>query len=607
MKDSYAAISSYGVIGNMHTAFLVGTDGSIDWGCFPDFDSPAMFLRLLDRRKGGYCSIQLTDPLSSSRRYLEKTNILETTFVTRAGRLRMTDFMPVRRRSRVDLRDLPADHRLIRVFECIEGSIEFSIHIKPTFGFASESAEISSDGDSNKVFLGRTDALHVHCPHLTVENDQVSAEIRLRAGEQTCAVLSYAKRDDEIATLDLNETLKALEETTEYWTRLSETFQYQGDYREQVLRSALILKLLTFEPTGAIVAAPTTSLPEALGGARNWDYRLSWLRDSQFVVTALMDLGYFDEAHDFFHFMKDACKGPIEDMQILYGIRGERLQQEEILAHLEGYRGSGPVRVGNAAGSQKQLDVYGELLDCMYSYSQGAASEADKKSHAIEMWPLVEPMAEYVVRHWQEPDNGIWETRGGLQHFVHSKAMCWVALERAARLARSIGADKHVDAWRTERDAIMQSLVTKGFDTELGAFVQAYGSKALDASALRLSILGVFAPDDPRMLSTIEQIERRLMRGGLVYRYAESLDDIPGEEAAFATCTFWLINNYILLGRLDEARELFQHVLSYQSPLQLFAEEIDPVSGEQLGNFPQALTHVALINAAVRLSAATKT
>ena len=606
MNDSYTPIGEYAVIGNMHTALLIGPEGSIDWGCFPDFDSPAVFLRLLDRRKGGYCSIELNDLVSSSRRYLEKTNILETTFVTRNGRLRMTDFMPVRKRRQVELPDpeMPADHRLVRVFECVEGSVQFTIHVKPTFNFASESAEIRSDGDANKIFLGRTDALHVHCPHLQNQNDQVCAEIRLSAGEQTCAVLSYGRRGEQIGTLDRDEALTALRETTEYWTKLSENFRYQGEYQDEVLRSALILKLLTFEPTGAIVAAPTSSLPEAIGGGRNWDYRLSWLRDSQFVVTALMDLGYFDEAHDFFHFMKDACKGPMEDMRILYGIRGERLQQEEVLAHLEGYRGSKPVRVGNAAARQKQLDVYGELLDCMYSYSQTAASETERKSHAAEMWSMVEPMAEYVVRHWQELDNGIWESRGGLQHFVHSKAMCWVALERAARLARSMGADKHVDAWGTERDAIMQSLVTKGFDTELGAFVQSYGSRALDASTLRLSILGVIAPDDPRMLSTIKQIERRLMQHGLVYRYIEPLDDIPGEEAAFATCTFWLINNYILLGRLEEAREFFQHVLSYQSPLQLFAEEIDPVSGEQLGNFPQALTHVALINAAVRLSAA---
>ena len=604
-NNSYRPIADYGVIGDMHTAVLISSSGSIDWGCLPHFDSQAMFLRLLDHGKGGYCSLEPAEIVKTSRCYLGPTNILETTFDTAGGRLVLTDFMPVQKRQEPEPtgKDAWADHRVVRLVRCSEGAVNISFAVKPTFSFASEIAKVRSEEKGIVVFEGRSDVLQVRCPGLAVEGaGQAAAQFKVHAGEQVCIVLSYGSAGTKISPWTLDDALSALERTRDYWNEWSQSFQYDGEYRGEVLRSALLLKLLTYEPTGAIIAAPTTSLPEAIPGERNWDYRLSWLRDSQFVITALMHRGYFGEAHDFFHFLKDAAKGPVDELQILYGIRGERVQTEHILSYLDGYCGSKPVRVGNAAGGQKQLDVYGELLNCMYSYS-GIASLPQRKPHAEELWPMVEPLADFVVRHWREPDNGIWESRGGQRHFVHSKAMCWVALDRAIKLASIVGAAGRDSAWQKERDAILHSVLTEGYNAAAGAFVQSYGSNTLDASVLRLPIHGMIDAADPRMLSTIRQIERGLMKNGLVYRYVDIGDHIPGDEATFTTCTFWLIHNYILLGRLQEAKELFEHVLSFQNPLGLFAEEIEPESRQHLGNFPQALTHVALMSAAGHLAA----
>jgi GH15 family glucan-1,4-alpha-glucosidase len=599
-NNSYRPIADYGVIGDMHSAVLISSAGSIDWGCLPHFDSPAMFLRLLDHRKGGYCSVDVASVKATSWRYRGPTNILETTFVAQGGRLVLIDFMPVQKRKEPEPtgRDVSADHRVIRLLRCTEGTVDVSFAIRPTFSFASETAAVHLSGEGIAVFEGRSDRLQVQCPRLALQDDgRGLAEIQIRAGEQVCVVLSYGSVGSNIRPWALNDALEAFERTQQYWTEWSKSFRYDGEYFDEVLRSALLLKLLTFEPTGAIIAAPTTSLPEAIPGERNWDYRLSWLRDSQFVITALMHRGYFGEAHDFFHFLKEASRGPVDELQILYGIRGERIQSERLLSYLDGYRGSKPVRVGNAAGAQKQLDVYGELLNCMYAYSN-IAVKADQKPHAEELWSMVGPLADFVVRHWREQDNGIWESRGGQRHFVHSKAMCWVALDRAIKLASIVGMPDGVNAWRQERDTIRENVLSEGFSADAGAFVQSYGSHMLDASVLRLAIHGMIDAADPRMLSTIRQIERQLVKDGLVYRYVDIGDHIPGDEATFTTCTFWLINNYILLGRLEEAKELFEHVLSFQNPLQLFAEEIEPATREQLGNFPQALTHVALMSSA---------
>lgn len=587
----YKPIADYAVIGDMHTAALIAADGSLDWACLPFFDSPAVFLRLLDRQKGGYCAVHIADLVSTSRRYLEGTNILETTFTAVSGALVLTDFMPVRP-SDTGQRDC----RIVRLFRCTSGFVDVSVDTKATFAFASEQPRIHSHAAGRVVFQGRDHGLLVQAPDVQVcEEARVRSAFRLNAGDTKCVTISCSPSGARLDAIELQDPVTALEETERYWANWSGRLNYEGDYRDEILRSILVLKLLAFAPTGAIVAAPTTSLPEVVGGRFNWDYRLSWIRDSQFVLTAFMHCGYFEEAHRFFQFLKQAADGPVEQMQILYDIHGDRAAMETELDYLDGYRHSAPVRIGNAAGRQKQSDIYGELLNCMYVYCHMAASDAERRERADGIWPMAQSTADYVVRHWREPDQGIWESRKTAQQYVHSKAMCWTALDRAIRLASTLNATSEVKQWRHERDTILESITSNGFNARKGAFVQAYGSEVLDAAVLRLALLGVIDPADSRMRSTVEQLERRLLKDGLLYRYSDGEGE--KEEGAFTSCTLWLINYYVLIGRVERARDLLGHLLSFQSELGLFSEEINPHTGEQLGNFPQALTHVAVISA----------
>ena len=590
---AYKPITDYGVIGDMHSAALIAADGSIDWACLlPYFDSPAVFLRLLDRQKGGYCAVRVAGMISASRRYIKGTNILETTFTASSGSLTITDFMPLWGTSKVGRQA----GRIVRLLRCTSGSVDLRVDIKPTFAFASEQSRLDTQGSDIVVFEGREHCLLVHAPNIQIrDGDRATATFRLDAGETKCVSVSCAVSESPLDAIELHDPAAALEETQRYWADWSGRLNYQGAYRDEILRSVLILKLLTFAPTGAIVAAPTTSLPEVIGGGRNWDYRLSWIRDSQFVLTAFMHCGYFEEAHGFFRLLRKAATGPVDQLQILYDIRGERTGGETELNYLDGYHHSQPVRVGNAAGSQKQSDIFGELLNCMYVYSHMAGSEADKRERANEMWPMAQSIADYVVQHWREPDQGIWESRKRAQHYVHSKAMCWTALDRAIRLASTVNANFEVKCWQYERDAIFESIVAHGFNPTMQSFVQSYGSEVLDAAVLRLPLQGVIDAADSRMRSTVEQLERRLLKDGLLYRYSDGQQETG--EGAFTSCTLWLINYYVLLGRMERARDLLDHLLSFQSQLGLFSEEINPLTGEQLGNFPQALTHVALISA----------
>ncbi len=574
----------------MHAAALIASDGSIDWACLPYFDSPAVFLRLLDRRKGGYCAVRVAGMDRTSRRYIEGTNILETAFTTRTGSLVMTDFMPLR------ISDLgPVAGRIVRLLRCTSGSVDLSMDIKPTFAFASERSRIHSPVPDLVVFEGRDHRLVVRAPNLQLREEGAATSFRLDAGDTKCVTMSCSASRAPLDAIDLPAPVRVLEETQRYWSDWSGRLRYQGDYRAEVLRSILILKLLTFAPTGAIVAAPTTSLPEVIGGGRNWDYRLSWIRDSQFALTALMQCGYSEEAHRFFQFLREAAKGPVDQLRVLYDIRGLGTDRETGLSYLEGYRHSQPVRVGNAAGRQKQSDIFGELLNCMYIYCHMAGPEAEKRERAREVWPMAQTIADHVVRHWREPDQGIWESRNSVQHYVHSKAMCWTALDRTIRLASTAHAKHEVKCWQQERDTIFESIAAHGFNAKKRAFVQSYGSDVLDAAVLRLPLQGVIDAADPRMRSTVEQLERQLLRDGLLYRYADDRGET--QEGAFTSCTLWLINYYILIERRKRAREILDHLLSFQSELGLFSEEINPRTGEQLGNFPQALTHVALISA----------
>ncbi|HLK32919.1 MAG TPA: glycoside hydrolase family 15 protein [Terriglobales bacterium] len=589
----YRPIADYAVIGDTHSAALIGSDGSLDWACLPHFNSGAVFLRLLDDEKGGYCAINPREVKARSRRYLPSTNILESTFITRSGTLQVIDFMPLRRRREPTHtgQDVDSDHQIIRLLRCTSGEVEVAPDVHPTFNFARDHATLQ-ERNGTLVFCAENDELHVQGAPLRPEAaDRASGHFPLRAGEATFISLRHARPGSAVTPADLAGVEALLSETREYWETWVRSCHYQGEYRDSVLRSALTAKLLTFEPSGAIVAAATTSLPEQVGGERNWDYRFTWVRDASFTLTALMVLGYYGEAGDFLHFLHRTCPNLDTSFQILYGIDGEHEQKEIELKQLKGYRDSRPVRVGNAAARQKQLDVYGELLQSVYLYVTHEAFAERRGSFTREIWSLVRQIADHVARVWRQPDSGLWEMRGQELQFVDSKALCWAALDRALKLADLIKGEADIALWKRERDAVYHSIMTNGFNAQLGAFVQSYGSEALDASALRLPIIGLIGASDPRMLSTIRRIEQRLLRKGLVYRYRGVNDGVSGEEkGTFAMCTFWLIDNYVLLERFREAEELFEHVLSFQNDVGLFSEEIDPDNGEQLGNFPQAFT-----------------
>ncbi|HKW26611.1 MAG TPA: glycoside hydrolase family 15 protein [Terriglobales bacterium] len=603
----YRPIKDYAVIGDTHSAALISSEGSLDWACLPHFNSGAVFLRLLDDEKGGYCAVTPENVKERSRRYLPGTNILETTFSTTSGVLQLTDFMPLRRRREVTHagQDVDSDHQIVRLLRCVSGNVDTQIELRPTFDFARGKTQIDAR-DGALVCRGHGGELHVLGVSFQIRNgDQAAAQIHLRAGEGAFLCLRHAPPGSPIIPMDLPRAEALLGETREYWETWLQSCHYRGPYRDSVRRGALISKLLTFEPSGAIVAASTTSLPEKIGGERNWDYRFTWLRDASFTLTALMVLGYYGEASDFLHFYRRASPNLEKSFQILYGIDGEREQKEIELKHLKGYRNSRPVRIGNAAARQKQLDVYGELMQCIYLYVTHEAFAQHREPFMQELWNLARQIADHVVRVWREPDSGLWEMRGKQRHFVDSKALCWAALDRALKLADVLHRKADVSTWKRERDAAYRDIMENGFNAKIGAFVQSYGSEALDASALRLPIIGLIGAGDPRMLSTVQKVEEQLVRKGLVYRYRRVDDGVSGEEkGTFAMCTFWLIDAYILLGRLQEAEALFEHVLSFQNDVGLFSEEIDPDSGEQLGNFPQAFSHISLINSAARLEAA---
>lgn len=603
----YRPIKDYAVIGDTHSAALISSEGSLDWACLPHFNSGAVFLRILDHEKGGYCEIAPRGVKLRSRRYLPATNILETTFTTDSGVLQLTDFMPLRKRREVthEGQDVDSDHQIIRLLRCISGTVEAIIEIRPTFDFARAAAKVEKR-DGALIFRSAQDELHVRgLPFEMKAGDKASARVRLQAGEAGFVSLGHAAPGSRTIEADLGRAEALLAESREYWEHWLRSCRYQGSYRDSVLRSALTSKLLTFEPSGAIVAAPTTSLPEQIGGQRNWDYRFTWVRDASFTLTALMVLGYYGEASDFLHFFRRTCPNLETGFQILYGIDGEHEQAEVELKNLKGYRDSHPVRVGNAAAKQQQLDVYGELLQCVYLFVTHEAFASEREPFMKDIWRLVRQVADHVCRVWRQPDSGLWEMRGKERHFVDSKALCWTALDRAIKIAGMVPGDGDLALWKRERDAVYHSIMENGYNAKLGAFVQSYGSDALDASALRLPIIGLVGAGDPRMVSTIHKVEEQLVRKGLVYRYRGVNDGVSGEEkGTFAMCTFWLIDSYILLGRLNEAEELFNHVLSFQNDVGLFSEEIDPDNGEQLGNFPQAFTHISLINSATRLEAA---
>ncbi len=604
----YQPIENYGIIGNMHTAALVGMNGSIDWYCLRDFDSPSVFASILDAEKGGRFKIApLTDQVTFKQFYMPETNVLITRFLSADGVGQITDYMPVG----VSEQE-PGYKSLIRHVRVVRGTMPLRVECSPAFNYARDRHELklSTNGacfHSQGLSLGLTSNVL-----LKPEGSGVVADFSLSEDETAVFILRQVEAGvDSPASMPEWKRLDLFQRTVDYWRRWISLCAYTGRWREQVHRSALVLKLLTYDPTGAIVAAPTCSLPEDLGGARNWDYRYTWIRDAAFTIYSLLRIGFTEEAGKFMQWLEARCHElePDGSLQIMYGIDGRHTLNEETLDHLHGYRGSRPVRIGNGAFDQLQLDIYGELMDSVYLYNKHGSPIS------YGLWSELRRLINWVCDHWNRPDEGIWEVRGGQRHFVYSKLMCWVAVDRGLRLAdkRSFPAER--ERWLKVRDQIYEDIMKQGWSPNRKAFVQAYGSEALDASNLIMPLVFFLSPTDPRMLSTIDAIALSPKAGGLVsdslvYRYnvEDAGDGVSGEEGTFNLCTFWLVEAMTRAGRidrkrLDDARLLFEKMLGYANHLGLYAEETGP-RGEALGNFPQAFTHISLISAAFNLDRA---
>ncbi len=604
----YLPIENYAVIGDLRTVALVGTNGSIDWLCFPHFDSPSVFAAILDERKGGHFRISpaSADGIVQKQMYWPDTNVLITRFLSDQGVAEIIDCMP--------LNGAQADvgfRGLIRHVRVVRGRVAFRMECYPAFNYARDSHETELvEGGARFLSKQLSLALASELP-LTRDETGVVLDFHLEAEETR----SFALHAVEPGSLDHpigmgEQGCKSLfEQTVDFWHGWLENCTYTGRWREMVRRSALVLKLLVFAPTGAIIAAPTCSLPEAFGGTRNWDYRYTWLRDAAFTVYSLIRIGFVDEAARFMEWVEARCREMADDggLQVLYGIDGRRDLAEETLGHFEGYRGSAPVRIGNDGYKQLQLDIYGELMDSVYLYNKYGAPIS------YEMWSYLRKLMNWLCANWKQEDEAIWEVRSGRQHFVYSRVMCWVALDRAVRLAekRSFPADR--ERWLKTRDEIYEEIQENGWCEHREAFTQHYGSESLDAAALIMPLVFFMSPTDPRMISTIDAIrqppsQRGLVSDSLVYRYnvEETPDGLRGQEGTFNMCTFWLVEALTRVGRVDpsrlaDARFIFERMLGYANHVGLFAEQTGP-RGEALGNFPQAFTHLALISAAYNLN-----
>ena len=586
-------IEDYALIGDCQTAALVGRNGSIDWLCWPRFDSPACFAALLGNGDNGYWKISPTgDAVSVKRHYRAGTLVLETEFETASGAVSLIDFMPVRSRQS-DLVRIVVGRRG-RVAMQTEGVLRFD------YGSSVPWVVISPDGFSARAVAG-PDMTMLYSP-VKLENRErrTWAAFDVGAGESLAFVLTHS--ESHLEAPHKVDPQKALADTEAFWKQWSARCKVGGEWSAAVCRSLITLKALTYAPTGGIVAAPTTSLPEKIGGVRNWDYRHCWLRDATLTLLALMNAGYYDEARAWREWLLRAVAGSPGQMQIMYGIAGERRLPEWQIPWLSGYEGSAPVRVGNAAASQLQLDVYGELMDALYQACKGGLA-----GHDIA-WGLQSALLAHLEKVWTQPDEGIWEVRGPPRHFTHSKLMAWVAFDRAVKMVEGMGVPGPVERWREIRRRIHADVCERGFSTKRNAFVQCYDCEELDASLLQIAITGFLPPDDPRVLSTVEAIRRDLSVDGLVLRYRteESVDGLPPGEGVFLACSFWLADNFCLQGRWEEARALFERLVGLTNDVGLLAEEYDPIAKRFLGNFPQAFSHVALVNTAMNLGSREK-
>lgn len=600
---SYKNIGDYGIIGDLHTIALVGIDGSIDWCCLPRFDSPSLFGAILDHKIGGYFKIAPVTKGNTRQMYLPETNILLTRFLQHDGVGELTDFMPI---ESDEAGYRPRRHQIIRMLSVVRGTVIFRLECAPAFNFGRDAHDIETR-PKGIIFQAGDQSVGLVSPiPLQTGENFAYQEFTLHQGESLTFFLEYleVKNGDQLLSTPESGD-EAFRNTSAFWQRWLAQCQYDGRWREVVHRSALALKLLTYAPTGAIVAAPTTSLPENIGGPRNWDYRYTWIRDAAFSIYGLLRLGFTVEASRFMDWLNARCceLNPDGSIQLMYGIDGRRDLTEEELPHLDGHRSSRPVRIGNGAATQLQMDMYGALMDAVYLYNKHGASIS------YDLWVNLCRLLDFVCNNWEQPDEGIWEVRGGRRHFVYSKVMCWVALDRGIRLADKRGFPGNRARWMEERDRIYREIMERGWNADIGAFVQSYDSEALDAANLIMPLVFFVSPTDPRMLSTIDRTLEQLSLGSLVYRYENgkaASDGLDSDEGTFSMCTFWLVEALTKAGRLTEARLIFEKMLSYANHLRLYAEEVSH-SGEQLGNFPQAFTHFGLITAACNLDLALNT
>jgi GH15 family glucan-1,4-alpha-glucosidase len=587
------ALGDYSLIGDCHGSALVSTEGSIDWCCLPRFDSGSCFARLLDFERGGHCSVSLGGGVvEASSAYLEDTMVLETTLQGEEASVRVLDWMAIREEAEQSSR-----REIVRVVECSQGVAEVQIQIALRFDYGEVTPWLRRAAEDTFTAIGGDDGLVIWSDgRLESDGEQLTASAKLNDGERLCLLIRHARPhlieqeqpDENAETIDVR-----LRETVRWWRAWRKRLSGAGSAHPAAVRSALLLKALTYAPTGAIVAAPTTSLPEVAGGERNWDYRFSWIRDSALAARSIAELGCEREAESFGRFIVRASAGRAEDLQILFGVGGERRITEEEL-DLKGYRGARPVHVGNQAAGQLQLDALGEMLNQAWRWHRRGRSPDDDE------WRFFAELVETAAERWQEPDRGIWEWREEPRHFVHSKAGCWTAIERGLTLAEECMRRAPVRRWKRTREEIGEAIETRGYDEDRGVFVQCFDEPELDAALLLLPVLGFVEFDDERMIRTTDAVREALGVEGFLRRY-ERDDGLPGTEGAFLACSFWLVECYARQGRLDEARETFDHVLGAASPRGVFSEQIDPHSRELLGNYPQALTHLSHIAAAIAL------
>src|SRR6266550_4061715 len=596
-EEKYPAIADHGLIGDLQTAALVDTHGVIDWFCSPRFDSPSIFASLLDRDRGGHFRIGSTDEAVTKQLYFPSSAVLITRFMAEDGVGEVLDFMPV------DHPETASDrHQIVRILRTVRGSVRFALECAPRFDYGRQD-HVLEVTDAGAVFKAADATVTIHTP-ITLERigGDVRGEVTLSEGQTSAAVLEAGPLVRP-RTIESDAVLGMAQATIDHWTSWLRRSTYVGRWREVVQRSAITLRLLTYAPTGALVAAPTVGLPEQVGGERNWDYRFTWVRDASFTINALLGLGFVEEAGEFLRWLNDrivdeagADSGPLK---IMYRVDGSTDIGEEVLDHLEGYRGSRPVRIGNGAADQLQLDIYGEMMDSVYH----AHLRGLRVGH--RGWTHLRQIMDWLAANWDRPEEGIWETRGGRQDFTYGRLMSWVALDRMLRIEREQGFPADTVRLATERDRIYEQLTKRGWNPQRGAYVQHYQTDVLDASLLLMPLVGFVSPTDPMWLSTLRAIDRELVSDSLVYRYdpSASPDGLRGHEGTFSICTFWYVDALTRTGRLDDARLVLDKMLTYANHLGLFSEEIG-LTGEQLGNFPQAFSHLALINAAINLDRA---